>query len=70
MEKFAPSHVGKGGFAQAMRLGGFLGVAGGFLYFYQRSIRTFTLPLFAGITQFGWRLHWVARKGFTGRPGN
>ena len=41
MEKFAPSHVGKGGFAQAMRLGGFIGVAGGFLYFYQRSIRTF-----------------------------
>lgn len=42
MERFAPSQVGKGGFAQAMRLGGFLGVAGGFLYFYQRSIRTST----------------------------
>lgn len=37
MERFAPSYVGKGGFAQAMRLGGFLGLAGGFLYFYQRS---------------------------------
>lgn len=37
MEKFAPSYVGKGGFAQAMRLGGFLGLAGGFIYFYQRS---------------------------------
>lgn len=45
MEKFAPSYVGKGGFSQAMRLGGFLGVAGGFLYFYQRSIRTSPLPL-------------------------
>ncbi|RKU42573.1 hypothetical protein DL546_002524 [Coniochaeta pulveracea] len=41
MERFAPSQVGKGGFAQAMRLGGFLGVAGGFLYFYQRSILRF-----------------------------
>ncbi|KAL2258013.1 hypothetical protein VTK26DRAFT_8839 [Humicola hyalothermophila] len=37
MEKFAPSQVGKGGFAQAMRLAGFIGFAGGFLYFYQRS---------------------------------
>lgn len=37
MERFAPSYVGKGGFAQAMRLGGFLGLAGGFIYFYQRS---------------------------------
>jgi len=43
MEKFAPSYVGKGGFAQAMRLGGFLGLCGGFLYFYQRSTRTFPL---------------------------
>lgn len=40
MERFAPSQVGKGGFAQAMRLAGAIGVAGGFLYFYQRSIRT------------------------------
>lgn len=40
MEKFAPSQVGKGGFAQAMRLAGFIGFAGGFLYFYQRSART------------------------------
>lgn len=40
MEKFAPSHVGRGGFAQAMRLGGILGLCGGFIYFYQRSIRT------------------------------
>lgn len=40
LEMFAPSHVGKGGFAKAMRLAGFIGVAGGFLYFYQRSSRT------------------------------
>ncbi|KAM4061141.1 NADH-ubiquinone oxidoreductase complex i, 21 kDa subunit [Hirsutella rhossiliensis] len=37
LERFAPSHVGKGGFAKAMRLAGFIGLAGGFLYFYQRS---------------------------------
>ncbi|KAG7291446.1 hypothetical protein NEMBOFW57_001465 [Staphylotrichum longicolle] len=41
MEKFAPSQVGKGGFAQAMRLAGFIGVAGGFIYYYQRSILRF-----------------------------
>ena len=40
MEKFSPSGVGKGGFAQGMRLVGFLGLTGGFIYFYQRSIRT------------------------------
>lgn len=40
MERFAPSYVGKGGFAQAMRLGGFIGLAGGFIYFYQRSCCT------------------------------
>lgn len=42
LEKFAPSHVGRGGFAKAMRLAGFVGLAGGFLYFYQRSARTWT----------------------------
>ncbi|KAG5943389.1 hypothetical protein E4U59_000433 [Claviceps monticola] len=36
-EKFAPSNVGKGGFAPIMRLTGGIGVIGGFLYFYQRS---------------------------------
>lgn len=41
MEKFSPSHVGKGGFAPVMRLAGAVGLAGGFLYFYQRSARTF-----------------------------
>ncbi|TGJ78505.1 hypothetical protein E0Z10_g10259 [Xylaria hypoxylon] len=41
MERFAPSHVGRGGFAQAMRLGGAIGVIGGFLYFYQRSCLRF-----------------------------
>jgi hypothetical protein len=40
LEKFAPSYVGKGGFAKAMRLAGAVGIAGGFLYFYQRSSRT------------------------------
>ncbi|KAJ3512845.1 hypothetical protein NM208_g15268 [Fusarium decemcellulare] len=43
LEKFAPSHVGKGGFPKAMRLAGGIGVLGGFLYFYQRSCRTFTI---------------------------
>ncbi|KAI1841459.1 hypothetical protein JX265_001473 [Neoarthrinium moseri] len=37
MEKFAPSHVGRGGFARAMRLAGVIGAIGGFLYFYQQS---------------------------------
>ena len=41
MEKFAPSHAGKGGFAPVMRLAGAVGAVGGFLYFYQRSSRTF-----------------------------
>ncbi|KAJ3484096.1 hypothetical protein NLG97_g7145 [Lecanicillium saksenae] len=41
LEKFAPSHVGRGGFAKAMRLAGFVGLTGGFLYFYQRSALRF-----------------------------
>lgn len=41
MEKFAPSHVGRGGFARAMRLAGAIGAIGGFLYFYQRSTYRF-----------------------------
>ncbi|KAK4102323.1 hypothetical protein N658DRAFT_506510 [Parathielavia hyrcaniae] len=41
MERFAPSQVGRGGFAQAMRLCSFIGAAGGFIYFYQRSILRF-----------------------------
>ncbi|KAK4216816.1 NADH-ubiquinone oxidoreductase complex I, 21 kDa subunit-domain-containing protein [Rhypophila decipiens] len=41
MEKAFPSRVGKGGFAQAMRLTGALGAVGGFLYFYNRSILRF-----------------------------
>lgn len=40
MERMAPSQVGRGGFAQAMRLTGVLGAIGGFLYFYQRSCCT------------------------------
>ncbi|KAI6089176.1 NADH-ubiquinone oxidoreductase 21 kDa subunit [Hypoxylon rubiginosum] len=41
MEKFAPSQVGRGGFARALRLAGAIGMAGGFLYFYQRSALRF-----------------------------
>ncbi|KAI1391864.1 NADH-ubiquinone oxidoreductase 21 kDa subunit [Hypoxylon trugodes] len=41
MERFAPSHAGRGGFARAMRLTGVLGVCGGFIYFYQRSCLRF-----------------------------
>ncbi|KAF2995427.1 hypothetical protein G7054_g10995 [Neopestalotiopsis clavispora] len=41
MERFAPSHVGRGGFARAMRLGGAIGAIGGFLYFYTRSTYRF-----------------------------
>ncbi|EGS22638.1 NADH-ubiquinone oxidoreductase-like protein [Thermochaetoides thermophila DSM 1495] len=41
MERISPSQVGRGGFAKAMRLAGFIGLAGGFLYFYQRSILRF-----------------------------
>ncbi|KAK6856611.1 hypothetical protein PG995_006798 [Apiospora arundinis] len=41
MEKFAPSQVGRGGFAQAMRLTGVIGAIGGFLYYYQRSTMRF-----------------------------
>jgi hypothetical protein len=42
-EKFAPSYVGKGGFAPIMRLTGVIGLGAGFLTFYQRSIRGFHL---------------------------
>lgn len=42
LEKFAPSHVGKGGFPKVMRLATVIGLTGGFLYFYQRSARTFS----------------------------
>ncbi|KAI1379262.1 NADH-ubiquinone oxidoreductase 21 kDa subunit [Hypoxylon crocopeplum] len=41
MERFAPSQVGRGGFARAMRLAGVIGVMGGFLYFYERSCLRF-----------------------------
>ena len=41
MERFAPSQVGAGGFARAMRLAGVIGLFGGFLYFYERSACTF-----------------------------
>ncbi|KAM0425026.1 hypothetical protein ACHAPT_009827 [Fusarium lateritium] len=41
LERFAPSHVGKGGFPKALRLAGGVGILGGFLYFYQRSCLRF-----------------------------
>ncbi|KAI0008214.1 NADH-ubiquinone oxidoreductase 21 kDa subunit [Xylariaceae sp. FL0662B] len=41
MERLAPSQAGRGGFPKAMRLGGTIGVIGGFLYFYQRSTLRF-----------------------------
>lgn len=46
MEKFSPSQVGRGGFAQAMRLTGVIGAIGGFLYYYQRSTSTFHIHTF------------------------
>ncbi|KAH8164692.1 hypothetical protein CIB48_g3537 [Xylaria polymorpha] len=41
MERFAPSHVGRGGFIRAMRVAGVIGAIGGFLYFYERSALRF-----------------------------
>ncbi|KAF3768592.1 NADH-ubiquinone oxidoreductase 21 kDa subunit [Cryphonectria parasitica EP155] len=41
MERFAPSYVGRGGFARVMRLAGAIGICGGFLAFYNRSILRF-----------------------------
>ena len=46
-EKFAPSYVGKGGFAPIMRLTGVIGLGAGFFMFYQRSICVFPLVTFA-----------------------
>ena len=40
MEKFQPTEVGRGGFNKMLRLAGAVGLAGGFIIFYQRSIRT------------------------------
>ena len=44
VEKFAPSHAGRGAFPKIMRLAGAIGITGGFLIFYQRSIRTLLTP--------------------------
>lgn len=59
LERFAPSHVGKGGFAPAMRLVTAIGLTGGFLYFYQRSARTSTdtLAIFLSLF-FSFALTW------------
>jgi hypothetical protein len=40
MEKFAPSYAGRGAFPRVMRLAGFIGLCGGFLAYYNRSIST------------------------------
>ncbi|KAI4127553.1 MAG: hypothetical protein LQ338_003158 [Usnochroma carphineum] len=40
-ERLSPSYVGKGGFAPIMRLVGVIGITGGFLQFYNRSIFRF-----------------------------
>jgi hypothetical protein len=45
MEKLQPSMVGKGGFAPVMRLTGAVGLAAGFLTFYQRSARMSSSPI-------------------------
>jgi hypothetical protein len=50
MERMHPSGVGKGGFAQGLRLASFIGAVGGFYYFYQRSICMFSRP-----TPLRWR---------------
>ncbi|MAC26040.1 MAG: hypothetical protein CMH59_06125, partial [Myxococcales bacterium] len=41
LEKFAPSHVGKGGLPKILRLAGGLGITAGFLIYYQRSAMRF-----------------------------
>jgi hypothetical protein len=40
-ERISPSEVGRGGFAQVMRLSGFISVTAGFMLFYSRSINRF-----------------------------
>lgn len=40
-ERISPSEVGRGGFAQIMRLSGAISVTAGFLLFYSRSINRF-----------------------------
>lgn len=40
-ERISPSEVGRGGFAQIMRLSGFISVTAGFMLLYSRSINRF-----------------------------
>lgn len=40
-ERVSPSEVGRGGFAQIMRLSGFISVTAGFMLLYSRSINRF-----------------------------
>ncbi|KAK8005513.1 NADH-ubiquinone oxidoreductase 21 kDa subunit [Apiospora arundinis] len=66
MEKFAPSQVGRGGFAQAMRLTGVIGAIGGFLYYYQRSTST---ALLRHVRECPRGRHGHARDGRQGQEG-
>ena len=68
MEKMAPSEVGKGGFPKAMRLATAVGFFGGFLYFYQRSIRMWSSFFF--LVHIGVRKFMTAlRSRLQGYPG-
>ncbi len=53
-ERFAPSRVGKGGFAPIMRLSGVIGAGAGFLYFYSKSICTAAHMFFLPGPQLTW----------------
>ncbi|KAL8897909.1 MAG: hypothetical protein Q9207_006963 [Kuettlingeria erythrocarpa] len=44
-ERLSPSYMGKGGFAPIMRLTGVIGLTGGFLQFYSRSICGYFMPM-------------------------
>lgn len=46
-ERFAPSFVGKGGFAPIMRLTGAIGAGAGFFHLYQSSVCAFVFGITA-----------------------
>merc|ERR1712224_1127000 len=60
VEKFAPSHAGRGAFPKIMRLAGAIGITGGFLIFYQRSILRFY-----GATENRRRSRWTCARWST-----
>ena len=62
-ERFAPSHVGRGGFAPIMRLSGLCGVAAGFLMLFERSTSKRQRLLFFSFTLGGI----LIRRTSTGR---